>query len=156
SEFFAGEIPNAFDWMDRKKRATGFPELGRNPAPGSQGEQYQTMRAGDNRFYWVTVEAFNEKYLNPILDKDNAVSACVQAEIRGNNQIVVNTRGIRAVKLWFGRVWDAQAGAKWMIDFSKPIRVNANRTVGRDQKVTPSLETMLEDLYQRGDRQRLF
>jgi hypothetical protein len=156
SEFFAGEVPTAFDWMDRQRRATGFPQLGRNPMPGTQGEQYQTMRVGDNRFYWVTVESLNERYENPQLDKDSAVSACVQAEIRPNNQIVVNSRGIRALKLWFGRVWDPEGGARWMIDFARPVRVSVNRSFGRDRKVTPSLETMLEDLYLRGDRQRLF
>jgi hypothetical protein len=145
--------------MDRKKRESGFPELGRRFLMGTNGEEFQTMRATDNRFYWVTVEQHNEKYLNPLLDKENAVSAVVQATIREGNLIAVNTRGIKSLRLWLGRVWDAQNGSKAMIDFDKPVRV----TVGgkptnnnRGYAVTPSLATMLDDLYERGDRQRLF
>jgi pimeloyl-ACP methyl ester carboxylesterase len=157
-EFFLGEVPMAIDWMNRKKRATGFPELGRNPNQGTQGQEFQTMRATDNRFYWVTVETLMDKYLNPLLDKDNPTSAAVQANIRDGNHIVVNTRGIRSLKLWLGRVWDAQNGSRTMIDFDKPVRVQVNLSMygNRLHKITPSLATMLEDLYQRGDRQRLF
>jgi pimeloyl-ACP methyl ester carboxylesterase len=158
-EFYTPEVANAFDWMDRKKRETGFPELGRRPLQGTNGEEFQTMRAGDNRFYWITVEQHNDKYLNPLLDKDNAVAAKVQATIREGNHIAVTTLGIKSLRLWLGRVWDAQNGSKAMIDFDKPVRV----TVGgkptnnnRPYTITPSLATMLEDLYDRGDRQRLF
>jgi hypothetical protein len=157
-EFFLAEVPTAIDWMNRKKRATGFPELGRNPNQGTQGQEFQTMRATDNRFYWITVESLNEKYLNPLLEKTNATPAVVQANIREGNHIVVNTRGIKSLKLWLGRVWDAQNGSRPMIDFDKPVRVQVNLSMygNRLHKTTPSLDTMLEDLYQRGDRQRLF
>jgi pimeloyl-ACP methyl ester carboxylesterase len=158
-EFYSPEVATAFDWMDRKKRESGFPELGRRFQAGVNGEEFQTMRSTDNRFYWVTVEAFNEKYLNPLLDKESAVAAKVQATIREGNLIAVNTLGVKSLRLWLGRVWDAQNGSKAMIDFDKPVRV----TVGgrptnnnRPYTVTPSLATMLEDLYDRGDRQRLF
>lgn len=158
-EFYTPEVVTAFDWMDRKKRESGFPELGRRPLMGTNGEEFQTMRTTDNRFYWITVEQHNDKYLNPLLDKENAVSAVVQATIREGNLIAVNARGIKSLRLWLGRVWDAQNGSKAMIDFDKPVRV----TVGgkptnnnRGYTVTPSLATMLEDLFERGDRQRLF
>ena len=46
-----------------------------------------------------------------------------------------------------------------MIDFDKPIVLRVNQAVvtrWNNQKVTPSLATLLEDFYQRGDRQRLY
>ena len=51
-----------FDWMNKKKRMTGFPELG---VPGVQlagSEAYQAMRAIDNRFYWVSSDQIDSKY----------------------------------------------------------------------------------------------
>jgi hypothetical protein len=44
-----------------------------------------------------------------------------------------------------------------MIEFDKPVTLYLNsRPYWTKRKVTPSLGTLLEDFYQRGDRQRLF
>jgi len=44
-----------------------------------------------------------------------------------------------------------------MVDFSKPMKITVNgRAWGREQTIQPSLRTMLDDLYLRGDRQRMF
>jgi hypothetical protein len=44
-----------------------------------------------------------------------------------------------------------------MIDFDKPVTVTANLQARvSNQRIKPSAEVMLEDLYQRGDRQQLF
>jgi pimeloyl-ACP methyl ester carboxylesterase len=156
-EFFPAELPFAFDWMNRKKRATGFPELGRNPNAGNNSEEFQTMRAGDNRFYWITAEEINERNLNSSVGTRNGTPAAFTAQIRDGNHIVINSRGIKRMGVWLGRVWDPQAGARTMIDFTKPVRITVNRVAyGREHMVTPSLTTMLEDLYKRSDRQRLF
>jgi pimeloyl-ACP methyl ester carboxylesterase len=157
-EFYPAELPFVFDWMNRKKRATGFPDLGRNPNAGNNSEEFQTMRAGDNHFYWLSVESINEKYVNHEIGRKIGSPAALQAQIRENNQIFINTRGIKHLRVWLGRTWDAQAGSKAMVDFDKPVKITINRAVlgGKERKITPSLTTMLEDLYQRGDRQRLF
>jgi hypothetical protein len=43
------------------------------------------------------------------------------------------------------------------MDLSKPVEIFVEgRAVGGMRTVVPSLETMLEELYQTGDRQRLF
>jgi hypothetical protein len=158
-EFYQAELPFAFDWMNRKKRATGFPELGRNPNRGNSSEEFQTMRSTDNRFYWVTAEEINDRYLNPAVGTKIGSPAAVTAQIREGNHIFINSRGIKHLRVWLGNVWDAQSGTRPMIDFGKPLRITVNNRPfagGRDRMVTPSLTTMLEDLYQRGDRQRLF
>ncbi len=155
-EFYAAELPFIFDWMGRKKRATGFPELGRNPNAGFQSEEFVTMRAGDNHFYWLEAESILEKYLNPSMGRKDGSPAAMQAQIRDGNHIVINTRGVKQLRVWLGRVWDAQAGARAMIDFEKPVRITINRAGGKERTIVPSLATMLEDLYVRGDRQRLF
>jgi hypothetical protein len=156
-EFYRAELPMIFDWMNRKKRATGFPELGRNPNAGSASEEFQTMRPGDNRFYWVTVEQINEKYVNTEIGMKIGTPASLSAQIRDGNHIVVNTRGIKHARVWLGRTQDLQTGSRNMVDFDKPVRLTVNRAAwGKERTIAPSLGTMLDDLYLRGDRQRLF
>jgi hypothetical protein len=44
-----------------------------------------------------------------------------------------------------------------MMDFSKPLQLNVNgQFIGGHRKIAPSLETLLEEVYRTGDRQRLF
>src|SRR5262249_53303816 len=42
-EWFSGEVPYMFDWMNRKKRAPGYPDLGRSGG-ANRGDEYQSMR----------------------------------------------------------------------------------------------------------------
>lgn len=158
SEFFLYELPFAFDWMNRKRRATGFPDLGRTPNAGSQGEEFQTSRVGDNWFYWLEIAAMNPRYVSTTMATGERLntSAAVQATIRDGNTIAINTRGIKSLRVWLGQAYDPQAGWKQMVDFSKPVTFQVNRQAARSQTITPSLAVMMEDLYQRGDRQRLF
>jgi hypothetical protein len=158
SEFYPGEVPFAFDWMSRKKRANGFPVLGRNFATGESSEEFVSWRPADNRFYWVSVEAYNDKFMNPEFGRTTRqpTPAAVQAEIREDNQVIVNTRGVRRATVWLGRTWDPATGSKSMVDPTKPVTLRVNRGSGRTVGVTPSLSVMLEDLFTRGDRQRLF
>jgi pimeloyl-ACP methyl ester carboxylesterase len=156
-EQFVGETPTIFDWMNRKKRATGFPELGRNANSPSAGEEFQSMREGDNHFYWVSIEQILDKYVNHDIGMKVGSPAGLEARIRDGNSVYVNARGIKNLRLWFGRIWDAQSGWRPMIDFTKPVKITVNgRMFGRERTVQPSLQTMLDDLYLRGDRQRMF
>lgn len=159
-EFFTGEVPTIFDWLSRKKRSAGFPELGRSPNSGSNGEEYHTYRTTDNHFYWASTDQVGDKFLLTDFFKQNVPTpAAVQATIRDANQVTVFTRGLKQVTLWFGRVFDAQTGSRDMIDFSQPIKITLNnRTTWTNggKPLTPKLETLIEDFYQRNDRRRLF
>jgi pimeloyl-ACP methyl ester carboxylesterase len=159
-EFFPGEVPYIFDWLGRKHRAVGFPDLGRNPGAGTAGEEYHSFRATDNHFYWASTEQVVEKSLMAdFLSQKMPAPAAIQATIRDANQITVFTRNLKQLTLWFGRMYDAQTGSRDMIDFAKPIKITLNnRTVWTNsgKPLTPKLETLMEDLYQRNDRRRLF
>jgi hypothetical protein len=148
-EWFGGELPYMMDWMDRKKRAQAFPDLGR-PGSGPFGDEFQSMRASDNRFYWLVGEELNDRHTN---DSSRSFSfkvgpATAQARINPGNQINLNVHGFRRIVLWLG---------PGMIDYEKPVKivVNAQGSVPI-KKVTPNLATLLEDYYERADRQRLF
>jgi pimeloyl-ACP methyl ester carboxylesterase len=156
-EQFLCETPTVFDWMNRKRRSSGFPELGRNANSMGGSEDFQSMREVDNRFYWVSIEQINSKNVNHDIGMKIGTPAAFTAAVRDGNSVYVNARGIKTLRLWFGRIWDAQTGWRPMIDFAKPVKVTVNgRTWGKERTVQPSLQTMLDDLYQRGDRQRMF
>jgi predicted esterase len=148
-EWYSEEMPFILEWMDRKreqkKRAQGVPELGKS----SGGEEFQSMRPTDNHFYWLSSDAISERHWNIGNEwKANMIPATFQAKILEGNQINVNVRGLKKVSVWLGRD---------MIDFSKPVTVRINGvTQMTNRKAEPKLETLLEDFWQRGDRQRLF
>jgi pimeloyl-ACP methyl ester carboxylesterase len=138
-EWFAGELPNYFDWMSRKKRARAVPDLA----------ECQTFRPSDNRFYWVSTDSIDDRWTNDAADWNNRRSpATVQGRILPGNQIHLHTRGLKQLTVWLG---------SGMIDFGKPASVSINLAprVG-NRKVQPSIATLLEDFYLQGDRQRLF
>jgi pimeloyl-ACP methyl ester carboxylesterase len=145
-EWFRFELPHIFDWMDhkvdQKKRATAVPG---HPL----GEKFRTMRQGDNRFYWLSTNALKDVCLNDASEwKNERVGATLEGHISEGNQIHLNVRGVKDVTVWLGRD---------MIDFTKPLTVRINGgLVLTNRKVTPSLSTLLEDLYERGDRQRVY
>ena len=69
------------------------------------------------------------------------------------NTVSVNTTGLNQVTVWLGRNGKNEP----MVNFDKPLTVRWNSsTVLNKKTVAPSLETLLEDLANRGDRQRLF
>jgi pimeloyl-ACP methyl ester carboxylesterase len=149
AEWFAGELPTIFDWMDRKKRAEAFPDLGKAGNGGPFGEEFQTMRQTDNHFYWLSTTGLHDRHVNdPARWNALAVSAAMQARIGEANAITVNVRGLKQVTVWLGN---------GMVDFDKPVYIRVqpyNLIVNR--LIRPDLGTLLEDFYQRGDRQRLF
>jgi predicted esterase len=154
TEWFAGEVPNMFDWMRTKKRAFPLRELGTNGGGGELGREFCTMRAGDNHFYWLSTDDVR-RINNHANWKVRIEPATLHASIHQNtNEIIVNTSGLGQVTIWLGR----NSRGEDMIDFDKPVTVrhNVTRLPWIRKKVTPSAEVLLEDLYQRGDRQQLF
>jgi len=162
AEWFSAELPNMFDWMGRKKRAQPVSQLGTYHTGGGSGEEFCTARPGDNRFYWIGTSDISPSRLfnsgNP-----RTLPATLQARIATGNELVktkdgaaaniwnllaIRTSGVGNVVVWFGPN---------MIDFTKPVqfRIN-NQLYGRPRDVLPSLETMLDEVYRTGDRQRLY
>jgi len=72
------------------------------------------------------------------------------------NKIYVDSSGsIGQITIWLGRTSKGQD----MIDFDKPLTIMHNLALVRawtNRKVTPSMEVLMQDLTQRGDRQLLF
>jgi hypothetical protein len=154
-EWFAGEVPNLFDWMRNQRRAFPMERLGSDGHGSKFGNEFSTMRPGDNRFYWLSTDAVSPANQNTFA-RWNAQVNCATLTARvdaKNNVIHLQTSGIRQVTVWVGR---NREGAN-LIDLDKPLTINWGFTPKwANRKVKPSLSTLLEDLYQRGDRQQLF
>jgi hypothetical protein len=151
-EWFGGEVANVFDWMRVKKRAVPMQQLGSDGLGGALGNEFTTMRRTDNQFYWLSTAHINDACVNSLANWRGTVKAAMlYAKIDPMaNDITLKTTGLRQVTIWLGR----NAKGQSMVDFTRPITVRG--ALGRQiakKNVTPSLETLLEDYYQRGDRQ---
>jgi dienelactone hydrolase len=140
-EWLSGEMAHVFEWMEPKKRA--------HPRSLGGKQDYVSMRTGDNRFYWLSTDNIRDGCLNePGGHWKKPTPAVLEGNIGNSNYIYVSTRGLRDVTVWL---------APAAIDFEKPVTIRVNtQVVWNNKKVPPSLETMMEDFYERGDRQQLF
>jgi predicted esterase len=153
-EWFSGELPNMFDWMRGQRRVFPMRQLGTDGQGGMFGNEFCTLRACDNHFYWLSADDIFPNFLNRGDGwKPPRQPATLHARIeREDNWIFVRTSGVKRATLWLGR----NGKGKDMIDFDKQVKLTFNLSIPRMVTVKPSIDVLLEDLYQRGDRQQLF
>jgi len=160
SDWFGGEVANMTEWISRKRRYHPVKELGRYHSGGTGGEEFKTMRACDNRFYWLSTDDISSKHINSYHSwSKNAFPAHMTASISVGNQaegktgakiwtqINIRSVGINQVTLWL---------EPNQIDFANPVTLFWNGRSYKQRTIEPSVQTLLEELYISGDRQRLF
>src|SRR5262249_30181353 len=150
-----GEVPNILDWMRMKRRAFPLRQLGTDGLRTEHGNEFRTQRSADNRFYWLSTNAVEPRCQNTAAGWSwQRQPATLHARIDPlRNESVLVPFGVRQASVWLGR----NSRGESMIDFDKPLTIRVNFEAKWNNKpVKPSLDTLLEDLYQRGDRQRLF
>lgn len=157
-EFFDKELPYIFDWMSKKTRSNSVPEVGK------EGQFFEAVRAGTARFYWLSTDAIDpakiwsnpgERSKTPIPQ----VPATIYGKLLEGNRIFIKVAGMSQVTISL---------ARGMIDFEKPVTLTINdypltkakpKSTDRalwSKILVPQLSVLMEDLYQRGDRQRPF
>jgi pimeloyl-ACP methyl ester carboxylesterase len=148
-EWFGGELTYLFDWMGRKKRPAMPRQIGTSSGGGPFSEEFQALRTTDDHFYWLSVTDLRDRNTNEAGRwRANVVPGSLHGRIGEGNQLNVVARGFRKVTVWFGQ---------GMIDFDKNVTVYVNlQAKWANRKITPNVTTLLEDFYQRGDRQQLF
>jgi hypothetical protein len=154
-EWFGAELPWAFDWMRNKHRAFPMRQLGNYGLGGPLGAEFYTMRQCDNHFYWLSTDEVSPAACNSFENWKNRVEpAKLCATIDpATNEVKVWKAGIKQVTVWLGR----NGKGENMVDLDKPVTVFVNGTVRwNNRKAPPSLETLLKELAERHDRQRLF
>jgi poly(3-hydroxybutyrate) depolymerase len=139
-EDFREEIPRLFDWMKRLHRDS-FPRK----------FACKTMRPGDNFFWWVEFEGLPPRSAVDPGDWPPPAgirAASVKGEIIGANGLRVEAPG-SGVTVWI---------SPEMLDLKQraTITVNGHPLDGGDRTINPQLNTLLEDVRTRGDRQHPF
>src|SRR5262245_28421571 len=147
-ETFPEEVPRAFDWMDRHRR---------DPHP--KAFDVVTARESDNRFYGVVVTGFgNGRTTAPeaveVLGQNLTPAEIKVSSSSVSNLIKLDVKGVKSLDVWL---------SPKVLDFkSKPdvrvnVRVNGrNYLTGRKALIKLDLESMLDDLRVRGDREQLY
>jgi predicted esterase len=148
-EWYPGELNSIFDWLDRKKRVFPYPELGRGGVGGLHGQEFYSMRPTDDRFYWLSGSSLNSRNINdPHQWNPKSGAAFLQGKGSDKNQFNLNVNGFKRLVLWL---------SPSMIDFEKPMTIYLNgKRVPGIKKAQLSMQTMLEDFYQRGDQSQLY
>ncbi len=142
-EEFPEEIPTAFDWMDRRHRDS-YPK----------SFKVSTARTSDDRFYGVVVKNFRPEFivapkLDDVLGQSLNPATIEMKSSSPANLIRLEVKGINQLDVWL---------SPKVIDFKrKPdVRINGRSYFTRQNKLKLDMETMLDDLRVRGDRQQLY
>ncbi len=136
-DHFQEELPRIMQWLRIASHVRG-------PAPDKF--QVKTTRPGDNYFWLLEITSFpQEKINNPFLDFEP--SKVMEAKVT-RTKTSVHVEGFLAegFTLWF----DPET-----LDFGQEVLVSWPRN-RKKFKVNPDIATLLEDVRQRGDRQRPF
>lgn len=132
-EHFQEEQMRIFEWMNLHKREFFPKEFA-----------CVSMRPWDNFFWFLELRQFPAKTMVMPVDwppPRNTTEAKISGKILENNGVSVDPSGAKATLLL----------APEMVDFGRRIQIN-----GRGRVVAPSVETLLEDVRTRGDRQHPF
>jgi hypothetical protein len=158
-EFYAAEMPMMFDWMRNKRREFPLQQLGGSTTDLAGGKYFVTHRPTDNSFYWLTTDDIQDRYINSAANWNGRLApANLAAKIDlENNTIFLDSTGVKQITVWLG----ANSKGEPMVNFGKALTVRWAHdgqltTPLKEQQPPQSLETLLEDLARRGDRQRLF
>ena len=139
-EHFYEEILRIFDWMGRFRRDF-FP----------REFACSTMRPWDNYFWWIELQGLPPGAMVRPADwppPRGTHAAEVKAKVTNTNGLNV-TAGAAKVTIWL---------SPEMLDFKRNVNVvvNTRRVNAADRSLQPELETLLEDVRTRGDRQHPF
>jgi hypothetical protein len=140
-EAFFDEIQNLFTWMGMHKRDFYLKEF-----------EVQSLRPWDNYFWWV--ETGDPKEISTILPAEwgeNAKpakpprAAKTKTSMLAPNGVRVDSGSCGRIRAWLSPEF---------VTFDNTLKVELNKKVQR--KVVPKIETLLEDVRTRGDRQHPF
>ena len=135
------ELPDAFDWMDRRVRSPSLKEF-----------EVVACRPSDDRYYGLVIREFSPgrtatpESVDPLGRDLNPASIHCRSNAL-SNLLSLDVSGVEALDVWL---------SPDVVDFDRPIqiRVNGNRLF--NDRVDPDLEAMLEDVRLRSDRGQLY
>jgi hypothetical protein len=136
------EIPRAFDWMDRHRR---------DPIPKSF--KVVTARTCDDRFYGVVVREFGPGRTTApeaveMLGQNLKPASIEMSSSSMSNLIRFEVSGVTSLDIWL---------SPKLIDFRRKVDIRiGGKPYNRQAKLKLDIESMLDDLRVRGDRQQIY
>ena len=136
NESFHDEILRLFDWMNLHERDF-FPK----------SFEARTMRSWDNFFWWIEVDELPERAnVTPMSwPTKNAAPMVVESDIKPTNALSVKSAA-KNTTVWL---------SPKMLDLNERIKIRINNAP-KSITAVPNVETLLEDVRSRGDRQHPF
>jgi predicted esterase len=139
-ENYYEEIQTLFDWMDRHQRVKYLKEV-----------KMKVLRPGDNRFFWIEEDQFPPSMLGAVPlagdHRGHVKPMLLHAKVTFTNALyIVRSRAAKHT-LWLSPEF---------VDFEKRVVVRVGTRQKFNKFVGRSVQTMLEDLRVRGDRQKLY
>jgi predicted esterase len=140
-EHFVDEMLPLLDWMGRCKRSF--------PLPREREFTCETMRSTDNSFWWAEVTELPANSAVTTWPAPKGTKPLLIHAIAPLNNNISLTAGNLGATIWL---------SPEMVDFKSRINITlgGRRPAGVPPMIKPSVETMLEDLRVRGDRQHPF
>jgi pimeloyl-ACP methyl ester carboxylesterase len=136
------EIPPAFDWMDRHRR---------DPYPKSF--KAVTARSCDDRFYGIVVREFAAGRVTApeaveILGQNLKPASIEMTSSSLSNLLRFEISGVTALDIWL---------SPKLVDFRRKVEIRiGGKPFNRQSKLKLEMESMLDDLRVRGDRQQMY
>lgn len=137
-ESYFEERERMFDWMELHRRA-----------PQRREFEIQILRPSDARLYWLEATNFHEDALQPVAWTGGRLQTRPQpleARITPGGTIHVWSGADRTT------IWLSPS----LIDLDQRIPIHLGTRRVQNDFVKPDLEALLDDLRERGDRQRLY
>ncbi|WP_339733721.1 hypothetical protein [uncultured Gimesia sp.] len=137
-ESYYEEIHNLFNWMELQQRVKYPKEIEEN-----------ILRSTDNRFYWVRAEDFPPQMMRPVVVKNQRINrkpVTLFVSVKEGNVIYVKSAG-KINTLWL---------SPEIVDYEKRLVVRIGGKQKFNDFLRPDMKAMLDDVRNRGDRQKLF
>jgi pimeloyl-ACP methyl ester carboxylesterase len=140
-EHFVDEQLPLFDWMNRCKRSF--------PMPRDREFNCSTMRASDNVFWWAEIENLPPNARVAAWPPPHGTIPLIVRGTSPVNNTLVLTPGTSRATIWL---------SPEMVNFNARVNISigGRRAGGVPALIKPSVETLVEDLRLRGDRQHPF
>jgi pimeloyl-ACP methyl ester carboxylesterase len=140
-EEFPEEISTAYDWMDHHRR---------DPVPKSFDAL--SARTCDNRFYGVVIREFAPNRTTPPEATEMLGQNLSPATLKLKTSAIGNLYNLKALGVKKLDIWLSPR----LVDFKRKLEVRINDKTRFKGPVKLSLDSFLEDLRVRGDRQQVY
>lgn len=139
-ENYYEEIHKLFDWMELHQRLKYPKDI-----------EEKILRPLDNRYYWVRTDGFPRQIMQPPVFVGNgrirARPVKLSVSIKPEGNVIFVKSGGKSYSLWLNPE---------LVNFDERLEVRVDNRRKFNDFLRPDMKAMLDDVRNRGDRQKLF